>query len=239
MSFRLTQNLKLRIDDNLTQVAVSNLEKIDRAFSTLPLSSSGSLTLRSGGQITLSPNDSTLGGSGTGTVSVTGKLTTQQFCLTDGTNQLTLALPALAASYSLTLPPDTGVSGQVLTTDGTGVTTWGSPAGSLTLNDLTDVTITTPSANQALVYNGTAWVNSTIPGQGGELAQTWTAADGLELTINHNFGSLDVMVHVVDLTERSVVIVNDIEYNDTNNITLRAVDLPGASGYRVLLKQIV
>ena len=40
-------------------------------------------------------------------------------------NAVTVTAPAaLAASYTLTLPPNDGTSGQVLTTDGNGVTTW-------------------------------------------------------------------------------------------------------------------
>lgn len=41
-----------------------------------------------------------------------------------GTNKITVQAPTLAGSYSLTLPPDDGVSGQFLKTDGLGVTTW-------------------------------------------------------------------------------------------------------------------
>jgi hypothetical protein len=36
------------------------------------------------------------------------------------------------------------------------------PAGATTLDGLTDVTITTPSNGQALVYNGSIWVNQTV-----------------------------------------------------------------------------
>jgi hypothetical protein len=40
-------------------------------------------------------------------------------------NVITFTAPAsLAASYNLTLPPNDGNNGQVLTTDGNGVTTW-------------------------------------------------------------------------------------------------------------------
>jgi len=35
------------------------------------------------------------------------------------------------------------------------------------LNDLTDVTITTPTSNQVLLFNGSIWVNSTLEGGGG------------------------------------------------------------------------
>lgn len=47
-----------------------------------------------------------------------------------GSNYVSLkASAALAADYTLTLPTGTGTSGQVLTTNGTGVTTWVSPTG--------------------------------------------------------------------------------------------------------------
>lgn len=43
----------------------------------------------------------------------------------DNANKITLDAPAaLAASYSFILPPNDGANGQVLTTDGNGVTTW-------------------------------------------------------------------------------------------------------------------
>ena len=51
-------------------------------------------------------------------------------------NAVALAAPtALASSYVITLPPNDGTSGQVLTTDGNGVTTWtsnGSGSGTVT-----------------------------------------------------------------------------------------------------------
>jgi hypothetical protein len=43
----------------------------------------------------------------------------------DNSNVITMDAPAaLAASYTLVLPPDDGTNGQVLTTNGSGVTTW-------------------------------------------------------------------------------------------------------------------
>lgn len=43
----------------------------------------------------------------------------------NNTNAITLDAPnSLAASYTLVLPPNDGTNGQVLTTDGSGVTTW-------------------------------------------------------------------------------------------------------------------
>lgn len=60
-----------------------------------------------------------------------------------------------------------GTSGQVLTTNGAGVFTFqtvtqeGGGGGASALNDLTDVTISSPTLGQVLKYNGTFWVNDT------------------------------------------------------------------------------
>lgn len=54
-----------------------------------------------------------------------------------------------------------GTDGQVLTTDGNGNFTFeDAGAGVTNLDALTDVTLTSPTANQILKYNGTQWVNS-------------------------------------------------------------------------------
>lgn len=54
----------------------------------------------------------------------------------DNNNTIAVTAPAaLAASYTITLPPNDGTAGQVLTTDGAGVTTWtsnGSGSGTVT-----------------------------------------------------------------------------------------------------------
>lgn len=58
-------------------------------------------------------------------------------------------------------------TGQVLKYNGTN---WvnGTDEGTVTLDDLTNVTITTPVTGQVLKYNGTAWVNGTdVTGGGG------------------------------------------------------------------------
>lgn len=55
-----------------------------------------------------------------------GSFTSTQVQLqSDNSNSITLDAPSgLASSYTLLLPPNDGTSGQVLTTDGSGVTTW-------------------------------------------------------------------------------------------------------------------
>jgi hypothetical protein len=50
----------------------------------------------------------------------------------DGTNKVTITVPALAGDYTLTLPANDGDNLQVLQTNGSGVTSWATPAGGLT-----------------------------------------------------------------------------------------------------------
>lgn len=66
----------------------------------------------------------------------------------------------LYASNSTTLARlAKGTNGQALVL-AAGLPSWGS-AGAATLDDLTDVTITTPATGNLLRYNGSAWVNAT------------------------------------------------------------------------------
>ena len=58
------------------------------------------------------------------------------------------------------LPSQTGQGGKYLTTDGTSAS-WATV--STTLSGLTDVTISSPVADQVLSYNGTSWENTTPP----------------------------------------------------------------------------
>jgi len=63
------------------------------------------------------------------------------------------------------LPSQTGNSGKYLTTNGT-VTSWATINVTPALDDLSDVTITTPATDQVLKYNGSAWVNGAAPAGG-------------------------------------------------------------------------
>jgi hypothetical protein len=110
----------------------------------------------SGGDVIIAPDT-------TGDFIVRGNDTDGSITLncTANTHGVTIQSPphSAAATYTLTLPEDTGTTGQVLVTDGTGVLSWGSTAGLLGIDDLTDVDTTTqtPSVGQALVWSGVAW----------------------------------------------------------------------------------
>jgi hypothetical protein len=64
-------------------------------------------------------------------------------------------------SFVAGFPTQSGNTGKFLTTDGSALS-WGTVSTVGTLDDLTDVTITTPANGEVLKYNGTAWVNSTV-----------------------------------------------------------------------------
>lgn len=66
-----------------------------------------------------------------------------------------------AYSFVAGFPTQTGNTGKYLTTDGSALS-WGTVSTVGALDDLTDVTITTPANGEVLKYNGTAWVNSTV-----------------------------------------------------------------------------
>lgn len=63
----------------------------------------------------------------------------------------------------------------------------GGGGGATVLDDLLDVTIINPLAGQGLIYNGTKWVNQSIP-SGTDMATVWTALAGAtnqQINISH------------------------------------------------------
>jgi hypothetical protein len=85
-----------------------------------------------------------------GTQTLTNKTLTSPTLNTATANNLTI-------TGTLTATNSSGTPGQVLTSTGSGVI-WSSSAS--TLNGLTDVSISSPVADQVLKYNGTVWINA-------------------------------------------------------------------------------
>lgn len=112
-----------------------------------------------------------------------------------GTIGISSGQPQIVAGGSATtirlgdnyFPVSYGSSGQVLTADGSGNLSWTTPtAGASVLDDLSDVSITSPSTNQVLQYDGSGWVNATISSTGGitDIVQDTTPQLGGDLDIN-------------------------------------------------------
>lgn len=90
---------------------------------------------------------------------------------TGSVHTINMKAPTTTANYTITLPPNSGSSGQVLSTDGAGTTTWINASGTGTINSGTQYqftyyattgttlsgnsSITTNASNQLLVTNGT------------------------------------------------------------------------------------
>lgn len=77
MATTLTRNIKLKVDSGLTASAKYNLERIDALGAVYLLDNTETVNIRSKQDITLRPNDASIGGSGTGgtvTIGASGQL---------------------------------------------------------------------------------------------------------------------------------------------------------------------
>lgn len=99
--------------------------------------------------------------------------------LSNNGNKITLDAPnSLAANYTLLLPPNDGTNGQVLTTDGSGVTTWTSN-GSGTVTQ-----VATAGTVNGLTLTGGPITGSGTVTLGGQLALVADTAANLALIGN-------------------------------------------------------
>ena len=78
----------------------------------------------------------------------------------DNSNYVGFKSPSNVGSNKIyTLPSTDGTNGHFLKTDGTGGLSWSAAGGGGNLDDLTDVTITSPANTQILQYNNGIWSN--------------------------------------------------------------------------------
>lgn len=101
-----------------------------------------------------------------------------------GSSYISVLAPALAASWSLTLPPDDGAADSILRSDGAGVTTW---VTSLTSFGVTNLTVTDLIVNDEVRVTepgGPSYVSIVAPA----LAATWT------LTLPPDDGAADTLL---------------------------------------------
>jgi len=78
----------------------------------------------------------------------------------DNSNYVGFKSPTNVGSNKIyTLPSTDGTNGHFLKTDGTGGLSWSAASGGGNLDDLTDVTITSPANTQVLAYNNGIWSN--------------------------------------------------------------------------------
>lgn len=137
-----------------------------------------------------------------------------------GTSYAAIKAPALAASYTLTLPANDGDADQVLTTDGSGVLSWATgggtaseiegapaqmivPGGRLTLTTATPVMSAEAAAqttiyytpylhDQVPLYDGTKWTRNTFTELSIAMAASanWASGSNYDLYVYNDGGTL-------------------------------------------------
>lgn len=100
---------------------------------------------------------------------------------------------------------------------GDGTTTWAllyyfKNSNDSTLNDMSEVAIATPTADQSLVYDGTVWVNKATT-----FVHTQSSASA-SWTVTHNLGYYPGGVSVIDSGEN--VVIGDIIHSTDNAFTI-------------------
>lgn len=132
-----------------------------------------------------------------------------------GTDTVTIAATFPNAQVDSHLNTQTASTGQVLSWDGFDYD-WVTPSGgggAVAINDLTDVTISSPANGEVLKYNGSAWVNATDAtsgtgtfvglsdtpgtlGSAGQVVRVNGAGDGLEFATVTSYADADVDTHL-------------------------------------------
>lgn len=162
--------------------------------------------------------------------SVDVSLLDSSLILVNGSSQsISIVPPAVLSSYTLTLPQNDGNSGQFLQTNGSGTTSWETALTSVSLDDLTDVVITTPANPSYLRYNGASWIDVTAA----------TVANDLESSIDH--GSIagltddDHAQYIIDTPTSGTRNVIDPSTNDIASLTVQAAPNSGVATYSYFL----
>ncbi|MBR2550567.1 MAG: hypothetical protein IKE92_11250 [Clostridiales bacterium] len=128
-------------------------------------------------------------------------------------------------------------NGQVLTYDGNN-NEWkaATPSSSVSdLDDLSDVSITSPVANQVLKYDGSVWVNDTAPAGGHNMLDNSTIITGINASISEGTSNDDVVsgygVGVWSNTD-TITLMTTVSQGDTEMGTWEADNVWETSGVR-------
>lgn len=138
---------------------------------------------------------------------------------TSGT--ITLGLASIPANYMIAGPASGGAATPTARTI------------SLAQNDLSDVTITSPTSAQVLAYNGTKWVNTGAVGSnatgtvgvspsGGGTGWTLVSGSTYRADFVHNLGTTNVSVTCWDTSTNAIVIPNSVTTTDANTVRITA-----------------
>lgn len=144
------------------------------------------------------------------------------------------------SSVALSLPSIFSVVGSPITTAGTLAATLNSQAGKtvlaapfaaagtptfrqLSLNDLSDVLISSPATANLLAYDGTRWgASPVVSGSASGTLATWTSIGGsparFTASFAHNLGTFAVVVNLYDTVTNKMVLPDSIQLTNTNTV---------------------
>ena len=225
MATTYTRNLKLRLEDGLSNSARYNLERLDALGGIYLVDAQSNAVIRSAGNIHFRPQDQSVGGSATDTGSVVfgtpdrplTALTIHSEAtsfgdsgsLVGGDSQLQLVggdlVLNLTNDLEFDLPANYGTTGQVLTTDGVGGLSW-----------------STPSSGAASGYS-----------------TSWVTADGTTKSLTHGLGTRACLIQVLDVAnDYANISIETITRPTNNTAVLTASESPGTSGWLIVVSAV-
>lgn len=147
-------------------------------------------------------------------------------------------LSSINVNDAYVLPLVDGAVGQALLTDGSGNAYWGTISTALSLNELTDVTISSPVTAQLLRYNGSQWVNwtpnfltaesdtlATVVARGASTVNTITVGG---LNVNGNT-TITGTLTVPKIEKNGSQIINSIEQSEFEGQVLKILSIQWVS----------
>jgi hypothetical protein len=122
-----------------------------------------------------------------------------------GSDVITVTTPALAASYTLTLPVDGGTAGYVLSTNGSGTTSWIAPGGGGGSGEVVSFDVLQVAHGFAVLdairHNGTDWVKAQANADSTLAQYVVTAVADADNFTASNFGKVTATAHGKTLGE--------------------------------------
>lgn len=106
--------------------------------------------------------------------------------------------------------------------------------GTAALDDLGDVTITSPAANQVITWSGSAWVNSTNQASF-KYSTTIGDATNLSYVVTHNLGTRDIVLQARNVNSPYESYYVAWEPTTTNTATVYFDFAPGLNSVRVVI----
>ncbi len=263
MTTTLTRNLKLRIDSNLTANAKYNLERLDTLGASLLVDSTERLNIRAASDITIEPESTESGGSGSGgslSIGLSDHILEEinlYSSLVNVSGLLGLLDQASSGTKHLQVRYKSDLNGlldnsadRVLSLDLDGADrslilggnlslgsnfTLGGGSLNLSLAGATSWSIPTNSSGY-LSNDGSGNLTWTSITGGGDVlgnAANWLAADGTTKSVTHGLNSTDVEVTVLDENDE-LILVDSIISTSSNTISLTASEAPSSS-WRVVV----